>query len=80
MRMLTLGAASAAVFTCLAATPASATEVVVRGYGPRAVYVHPYPYYRAYRPHWRYVAAGPHCWRSARVRFDGAVVYRRICA
>jgi hypothetical protein len=87
MRSSMIGAAAAAFVSALAtASPAQSAEVVVHGYAPRAVYVHRYPYFRYYPRYPRvyapagYVAVGPNCWRSVRVRVDGAVVYRRVCA
>ena len=82
MRMMLVGAASAALLSSLsAAAPARASDIVVYrappAYAPYPVYGY-YPYYR--RPHYVGGHVGPRCWRSAHVRRSGAVVYRRVCA
>ena len=86
MRKLAFGAAAAAIISMLAAgAPAQAAEVIVAGRAPYVAAYYRYPYYGYYPRYPRiyaapgYVVAGPRCWRSARVRFDGAVVYRRVC-
>jgi hypothetical protein len=86
MRKLAFGAASAAIMSMFAASaPAKAAEVIVAGQAPYVAAYYRYPYYGYYPRYPRvyaapgYVVAGPRCWSSARVRFDGAVVYRRVC-
>jgi hypothetical protein len=84
MHKLILGVATLTLLSVLAAAaPAKAAGVIVGPYGGRVVYgpYVPYRHYGAY-PHLHgpaYVARGPRCWRSARVRADGALVYRRVC-
>jgi len=86
MRYPAFGAAAAAIMSTLAASaPAKAAEVIVAAPRPYVAAYYRYPYYGYYPRYPRvyaapgYVVAGPRCWRSARVRFDGAVVYRRVC-
>jgi hypothetical protein len=87
MRTFMLAAAAAAALAAgiAAATPADAAAVIVGPRGGYVVYGRPYVHYGFYPGYPRfygprtYVAVGPHCWRSARVRLDGAVVYRRVC-
>jgi hypothetical protein len=86
MRKLAFGAASAAIMSMFGASaPAKAAEVIVAGQAPYVAAYYRYPYYGYYPRYPRvyaapgYVVAGPRCWRSARARFDGAVVYRRVC-
>jgi hypothetical protein len=86
MRNLAIAAVAATILSTFAASmPAKAAEVIVAGHGPYVTAHYRYPYYGDYPRYPRvyaapgYVVAGPRCWRSARVRFDGAVVYRRVC-